>query len=138
MNEQVAQITAPVEHMLERLGVTTVFGSPTQQDKVTVIPVAEVCAGFGYGYGFGKGIPQGAQESTEGQAVAEGGGGGGGGGGRARPVGYIRITPDGVVFKPIVDETRVALAGIATGAWAVFWISKIIRAVAKALTRRRS
>ena len=124
MSEKVTQATQPIERMLERLSADTVFGEATTQGDVTVIPVAEIGTGFGYGFGWG----QGPGETLE---TGEGGGGGGGAGGRARPVGYIRITPNGVTFQPINDETRIALAGIAMGAWAVFWISKTIRACAK-------
>ena len=124
MNEEVTQVTQPIERMLECLSVDVVFGEPTTQGDVTIIPVAEVGTGFGYGFGWG-------QSTGETAEAGEGGGGGGGAGGRARPVGYIRITPDGVMFQPITDETRIALAGIAFAAWAAFWISKTIRAFAK-------
>jgi len=125
-------VTQPIEQMLERLGVNAVFGKPTKEGDVTVIPVAEIGVGFGYGHGWGQSpgsVVEGVQE-TAGPAV--GGGGGGGGGGRARPVGYIRITPESVRFEPILDETRIALAGIVLGAWSVFWISRAIRACARA------
>ncbi|MFQ5342439.1 MAG: spore germination protein GerW family protein [Anaerolineae bacterium] len=124
MSEKVTQATQPIEQMLERLSVDAVFGEPTTEGGVTIIPVAEVGAGFGYGFGWG----QAPGETAE---TGEGGGGGGGAGGRARPVGCIQISPDGVTFQPINDETRIALAGIAMGAWAVFWISKTIRACAR-------
>lgn len=124
MNEAVNQIAQPIERMLERLGVDNVFGEPTKEGDVAIIPVAEVGTGFGYGFGWG-------QSTDETAEAGQGGGGGGGAGGRARPVGYIHITPDKVTFQPINDETRIALAGIAMGAWAVFWISKTIRACAR-------
>lgn len=124
MSEKVTQVAQPIERMLERLSVNNVFGEPTTEGDVTVIPVAEVGTGFGYGFGWG-------QSTGEAAEAGEGGGGGGGAAGRARPVGFIRITPDDVTFQPINDETRIALAGIAMGAWAVFWISKTIRACAR-------
>lgn len=121
MEEKMTQVVEPIGHMLERLNVNAVFGEPTQEGDVTIIPVAEIGVGFGYGYGFGRG------PSGEG----EGEGGGGGAGGRARPVGYVRITPDGVTFEPIMDQSRIALAGIAMGAWSIFWISKTMRTCAQ-------
>jgi uncharacterized spore protein YtfJ len=125
------QVIQPIEQMLERLNVNTVFGEPTKEGDVTIIPVAEIGVGFGYGYGFGRG-PAGAEEGVrETAGTGEGEGGGGGAGGRATPRGYIRITPGGVTFQPIIDETRIPLAGIAFSAWSVFWISKTIRAFAK-------
>lgn len=56
--------------------------------------------------------------------------GGAGAGGRVAPRGYIRIASDGVKFEPIMDQARIALAGIAMSAWSVFWISKTIRTFA--------
>ncbi|MFQ5594793.1 MAG: spore germination protein GerW family protein [Anaerolineae bacterium] len=132
MSEKVTQATQPIERMLERLSADTVFGEPTTQGDVTVIPVAEFGTGFGYGFGWGQGPGEASEGGEEVAGAGEGGGGGGGAGGRARPVGYIRISPDDVTFQPIKDETRIALAGIAMGAWAVFWISKTIRACARA------
>ena len=75
-------------------------------------------------------------EAAAGEAAAEsetgeGGGSGGGGGGRAKPVGYIRLDADGAHFESIQDESRIALAGIAMVAWAIFWITATIRAFVK-------
>jgi len=130
MEEKMTQVVEPIEQMLERLNVNAVFGVPTKEGDVTVIPVAEMGVGFGYGYGWGQGpsdVAEGDQETTGGG----GGGAGGGAGGRARPVGYIRITPDGVEFEPIMDQSRIALAGIAMGAWSIFWITKTMRTCAQ-------
>jgi uncharacterized spore protein YtfJ len=132
MNEKPAPVTQPIEEMLERLSVNTVFGTPTREGDIIVIPVAEIGVGFGYGHGWGQSPGSVAKGAGEAAGPVEGGGGGGGGGGRARPVGYIRIAPEGVKFEPILDETRIALAGIILGAWSVFWISKAIRACARA------
>jgi hypothetical protein len=61
----------------------------------------------------------------------EGSGGGSGAGGRATAKGYVRISADEVRFEPVLDLTRLALAGIAFAAWSVFWISRTMRAVGK-------
>jgi uncharacterized spore protein YtfJ len=37
---------------------------------------------------------------------------GGGGGSSGRPVAIIIIGPDGVTVKPVVDVTKIALAGV--------------------------
>jgi uncharacterized spore protein YtfJ len=132
MNEKLAPIVEPIEQMLSRLHVDTVFGKPTTEGNVTVVPVAEIGIGFGYGYGFGQAPHEATTAGQETARPAEGGGGGGGAGGRARPRGYIKISPDGVEFEPFPDETRIALAGIAMGAWSVFWIALTIRAFVKA------
>ncbi len=118
--------TESIEQLFEKLRVDAVFGQPIQEGDVTIIPVAEVGVGFGYGSGRSP-----ATEEEGGKADSGKGEGGGGGGGKATPRGYIKITSDGVDFKSILDEGRVALAGIAMSAWAIFWIAKTIRAFAR-------
>jgi hypothetical protein len=44
-------------------------------------------------------------------------------------VAVIEVTPEETVIKPIVDETKVALAGIALGGWFTFWLLFTVRAV---------
>jgi uncharacterized spore protein YtfJ len=129
----------PIEKMLDGLSVDAVFGEPTREGDVTVIPVADIAVGFGFGYGVGRGPGRGrgrqqveSEEAPDEEEGSEAAGVGGGAGGRARPRGYIHITPDGVAFKSIVDETRISLAGIAFSAWSVFWIAKTIRTFARA------
>ncbi len=56
-------------------------------------------------------------------------GGGGGAGGRARPVAYIEIGPEGTHIQPIINEQRVALAGILLGAWAVGWVGLVLKTI---------
>jgi uncharacterized spore protein YtfJ len=103
-----------------------VFGEPIREGDVTVVPVAEVRFTFGYGYGSGRG----RGEETEGgpSTAQEGSGGGSGAGGRASAKGYVRISADDVRFEPVLDVTRLALAGIAFAAWSVFWIGRAMRA----------
>ena len=117
----------PIEKLFEKLKVDAVFGEPIKEGDVTLIPVADVGVGFGFGTGQNRAAEQegGEAESSRGM------GGGGGGGGKASPRGYIKITPDGVTFESTMDENRVALAGIAMSAWAVFWIAAAIRAFAR-------
>jgi len=114
--------------MLERLTAAPVFGPPTMAGEVTVIPVRAVSVGFGFGAGSGGG-PAGTEPAGS-------SGGGGGGAGRAEPRGYIRITGQEVKFEPIMDQTRVALAGILMVAWNVFWVSATVRAALKRYGRR--
>jgi uncharacterized spore protein YtfJ len=54
-------------------------------------------------------------------------GGGGGAGGWARPVAYIEIGPEGAHIQPIINEQRVALAGILLAAWSVGWIGLVLK-----------
>lgn len=140
MAEQVVVNTTPIEEMIEKLSVESVFGKPTTEGEVTIIPVAQVNFGFGYGGGYGRG-PNGKQAEGETEAATtptgEGGGSGGGAGGRATPRGYLHITADGVKFEPIMDVTRIPIAGILMGAWSVFWITATIRTIAKAVAKRK-
>lgn len=140
MAQQVTPSTAPIEQMLEGLGVAAVFGKPVVEGDVTIIPVAQVELGFGYGSGYGRGASAEQGNGAEAESPAqegEGGGGGGGAGGRAIPRGYVRITPQEVKFQPIIDETRIPLAGILMVAWSVFWVAATVRSVAKSIARRK-
>ena len=115
----------PIEQLFEKISVDTVFGKPIQEGDVTIIPVAEVGVGFGFGSGGRRATEQQGDEAGHDQE------GGGGGGGKATPRGFIKITQDGVFFESTLDEGRVALAGIAMVAWAIFWITKTIRVFAR-------
>lgn len=139
MQSEMQPATVPIEQMVERLGVRSVFGEPLHEQGVTVIPVAQVAMGFGYGGGYGRTDDE---EADAGDGAApevrgEGGGGGGGAGGRATPCGYIRISDDGVSYEPIEDKTRIPLAGIMLAAWTVFWVGVTIRTIAKAIAKTR-
>jgi uncharacterized spore protein YtfJ len=94
--------------LLETVGAGSVFAAPVVREDVTVIPCAEVMVGLGMGQGSGTGM---ASDST---GQSEGSGAGGGGGGTSRPVAAIVITQGQVRVEPIVDATKVALAGITT------------------------
>ena len=129
MENEINQAAERVERMVDRFNIGAVFGEPTHEGNVTIVPVAEVNAMFGFGYGSGEG-PAPAKEGEE-SVMATGGGGGGGGRGSAKPRGVVKITADGVSYVPIVDPLRISLAGIAMAAWAVFWITLTIRSFVK-------
>jgi uncharacterized spore protein YtfJ len=139
MQPDMRQATEPIEQMLAKIGVQTVFGEAIHEQGSTVIPVAQVTYGFGYGGGYGRTDEE--EPKAQGPAAkdkGEGGGSGGGAGGKAKPCGYIRITADGgVTFEPITDETRIPIAGILMAAWAVFWVMLTIRTIAKAVAKTR-
>ncbi|MFC1996807.1 spore germination protein GerW family protein [Chloroflexota bacterium] len=117
--------TEPIEQLFEKLRVDAVFGQPVHEGDVTIIPVADVGVGFGFGSGSSPATEDEGEEADRGKSE------GGGAGGKATPRGYIKITPDGVDFVSTLDEGRVALAGIAMVAWAIFWIAMTIRAFVK-------
>jgi uncharacterized spore protein YtfJ len=137
MQQETTTHTAPIEQMVAKLGVETVFGKPTVEGEVTIIPVAQAEYAFGYGGGYGRGPNGEAANPERDQSTAEGGGSGGGAGGRVTPRGYVRISPQEIKFEPIIDETRVPLAGILLVAWIVFWVMATIRTIAKAVAKRK-
>lgn len=127
--------TEPIEQMLQRLSAQTVFGEPTTQNGVVVIPVAEVTMSFGYGGGYRQGGHATTDEPTATGEGGVGGGSGGGAGGRSTPLGFIQISADEVKFQPITDENRVPIAGILMVAWIVFWVMATIRFITKAVAK---
>lgn len=130
MEPNLSTVTEPIENMMKRLTVNSVFGEPIKEGDQTVIPVATVSYGFGFGAGWGSGAAE-AEEEGQPANAGEGGGQGGGATGKARPAGVIRITADGVHFEPVMDPKTIALAGIAMVAWNVFWIAATVRAFAR-------
>ena len=95
--------------LLEAADVSRVYSEPIAHGDTLMIPAAEVLAVAGFGMGAGSG----SGPDAEGRARS-GGGGGGGGGGRtmARSVAVIVSTPEGVRVEPVVDVTKIALAGL--------------------------
>jgi uncharacterized spore protein YtfJ len=130
---EIDRIARPIDHLLERLTVTNVFGAPVTIGAVTIIPVAQVSAGFGYGGGQGPAPVSGEDRPVEGppdRDVASGGGGGGGG--MAAPRGYIEITGTGARFLPIVDQTQIAVVSMVMAIALVALVSATVRAGIKA------
>jgi uncharacterized spore protein YtfJ len=111
-----------VENVMGRLfdtaKVDAVFGQPVERGNATVIPCSEVSVGFGFGSGGGPVDEKGNQV---------GGGVGAGGGARGRPIAAIIVTQDGVRVEPIMDLTKVALAGMTTGTFMLLWLIRLIR-----------
>ncbi|HEV8374333.1 MAG TPA: hypothetical protein VGR68_14125 [Actinomycetota bacterium] len=119
------QTAAMVEKIFAAAQPGAVYGQPIASETYTVITAAEVTSGGGFGMGIGLGPPSrpgGTAAATADAAQPDdrqtggGGGGGGGGGSMGRPVAVIAIGPDGVTVRPVVDVTKVALAGLT--AWA--------------------
>ncbi len=122
--QQTAAPQKSVEESLDRLLAVAragaVFGQPVTQGDTTIIPCSEVAAAIGLGGGSGYG--------PEGQGQAGGNGAGGGGGARSRPVAAIVITPQGVRVEPVLDVTRIVLASMVTGGFALAWLIRLVRA----------
>jgi len=56
-------------------------------------------------------------------------GGGGGGGGMARPIAFIEVTAEGATVRPIMDEQKIALAGIFLSAWIAGCFALVLKAL---------
>ncbi len=106
--------------------VRLAFGESRQVGEKTIIPVASVV--WGGGSGFGTAIPGRPKESQT--TESEGGSGGGQGSGfRVRPLAVVEVTAAETKVRPVVDSTRIALAGILLGGWNVFWITQTLTAI---------
>lgn len=102
---------------LEAASVRAVYGEPETYGDITIIPTAEIVGGLGFGFGRGTG------ETGKGNAS----GAGGGGGLQSRPVAAVVITPNGVRVEPIVDLTKVWLAGLTTAGFMFGILARIRR-----------
>ncbi len=113
--EEIKSLLEKIGQVTESFNVDVVFGKPEQTGDRVLIPVAEV------GYGFGVGVGVSGEEESE--------GGGGGLGGTARPIAYIEVGPDGTHVEPVLDEQKIALAGILLSFWIVGWIGLVLRSL---------
>jgi len=118
MDSELQRLFDMVEALQRRANVNAAFGRPVAAEGRTLIPVAEVAYGFGLGFGTaGEGEEQ----------EAEGGAGGGGGAGvRTRPLAVIEVTPETTRVEPLVDEGKIALAGVLLVGWIVFWVARAL------------
>jgi len=99
-----------MEEFLAAADVRVVYGEPIQHDDTIIIPTAEVLCGLGFGVGSGRG----SDTEEDSNKPASGSASGGGGGGRilSRPVAVVVASPEGVRVEPVVDITKIALAGL--------------------------
>lgn len=106
---------------LSTADVDAVYGEPFEKDGNVIIPAAEIVAGFGFGIGFGHGSSQDSGKPVSGSS----GGGGGGGQIFSRPVAVIIASSEGVRIEPVVDLTKIALAGLTAGAFVLATLLRI-------------
>lgn len=109
-------VDATLDRFLDAASVDMVFGEPIEYGNSLIIPSAELLAGLGFGVGTGS-FSRPNEDLKAGEEQREDtktSGSGGGGGGRilSRPVAVIVASPDGVVVKPVIDTTKIALAAI--------------------------
>lgn len=124
MENLVEKSLDPIEHMLEKLTVDSVFGQPTTEGYTTIVPVASLSYGFGYGFG-------------EAQDEDKGSGGGGGAGGIASPRGYLHVTREGVTYHPINNETLLGALGMLVALWSILWTAITIITIAQVVGKKR-
>jgi hypothetical protein len=41
-------------------------------------------------------------------------------------VAVVEVTPEETWVKPVIDEQKLALAGVLLAAWAVFWVARTL------------
>ena len=99
-----------MEEFLAAADVRVVYGEPIQHEDTIIIPTAEVLCVLGYGVGSGSGTS--SEGHAESPSVGKGSGGGGGGRILSRPVAVVIASPEGIRVEPVVDITKVALAGL--------------------------
>jgi uncharacterized spore protein YtfJ len=99
-----------MEEFLAAADVRVVYGEPIQHDDTNIIPTAEVLCGLGFGVGSGTGTSDG--DDTDKPSSGKASGGGGGGRILSRPVAVVVASPEGVRVEPVVDITKIALAGL--------------------------
>ena len=114
-------IQETLDTFLSAAHVDAVYGEPFEKDDTVIIPAAEVIAGLGFGLGSGFGSSEDEKQT--------GSGSGGGGGGRvfSRPVAVVVASPEGVRIEPVVDLTKIALAGLTAGAFMLGMLLRIKR-----------
>lgn len=126
------QLSAALEKLFAAAQASAVFSEPTTSGNYTVITACEVVAAGGLGSGMGLGFDSATHEpaaeaSQSRPGNGAGGGFGAGGTSRGRPVAAIIVGPEGVHVRPIVDVTKIAIAGIALGAAIVAMLRRVLK-----------
>ena len=145
--DEIKAVLEKIGSVSDEVNVDAVFGKPETFGDRVLIPVAEIAYGFGVGAGVAPSGPgeaeekeaEEAAETPEDEAVNSGpaGGAGGGAGAKARPIAYIEIGPDGTKVESIMDEQKIAFAGILLGAWAVGWAGVVLKTLFKSIAKKR-
>jgi uncharacterized spore protein YtfJ len=114
-----------MEGFLQTAQISAVYGEPVYHEERVIIPTAEILCVMGFGVGSGGGSGPAGDASQSGSGT----GGGGGGGGRvlSRPVAVIVSSPSGVEVKPIVDITKIAMAGLTAFGFVAAMIFRMTR-----------
>jgi uncharacterized spore protein YtfJ len=136
--EKMQELFEKFESVTDKANVDAVFGKPEKVGERTLIPVAEVA--YGWGMGMGEAPHVAVDVEMESECECEGDcdcesekakGGGGGAGAKVRPLAYIEVGPEGAKVEAIIDEQKVALAGILLTAWIMGWVGLLIKTFSK-------
>ncbi len=136
--EKMQELFEKFESVTDKANVDAVFGKPEKVGERTLIPVAEVA--YGWGMGIGEAPHVAVDVEMESECECEGDcdcesekakGGGGGAGAKVRPLAYIEVGPEGAKVEAIIDEQKVALAGILLTAWIMGWVGLLIKTFSK-------
>lgn len=103
--------------------VKTIFGDAVHEKDLTIIPVASICMKGGGGGGGQDG------EKTDDSKSPKCGQGSGIGLGYARkvqPLGYIEVSNDKAVFKPIVDVGKIAMVFVGASVLGACMVARAI------------
>lgn len=109
-------------------GHESVFAPPVEAGGRTVISAAEVMAGFGGGGGGSfrtNADPAAGSDDPERRSPGEDFGLGSAGAAYSRPVAVIVIDGDGVRVEPVVDATKIALAGLTAFGSMLFMLARM-------------
>lgn len=116
------ELMKTIRENLERTAnIKAVFGEPSTHGDVTIIPVARTKISGGGGGG------QGEDESDATKPAQKGSGLGIGIRVSTTPVGYIRIQDNEAEFVPIMDNSKLAMAGIVAGGVLVMALASAMR-----------
>ncbi|MEA3309506.1 MAG: spore germination protein GerW family protein [Chloroflexota bacterium] len=132
--KELQELLQKITGISEETNVDMVFGAPQEVDGRTLIPVAEVSYGFGAGLGS---APHSGNRDLDAKIIEsapekhEAVGGGGGGGAKVRPIAYIEVDSAGAKIVPILDEKKIALAGILLVAWICGWSGLVLKTLFK-------
>lgn len=134
-NEAVERtLSESLRRMMDSVRPEGIFGAAVERNGVTLIPCAEVWSSFGAGGGSGIGPAPANQakagetsQTTSGQPAASGGAGGGGGGAaRGRPVAVVVTSEGQTRVLPVVDVTKLMVAGMTTLGFVAFMIGQMV------------
>ncbi|HEX8036603.1 MAG TPA: hypothetical protein VF510_22285, partial [Ktedonobacterales bacterium] len=64
--------------------------------------------------------------TTPSEGASSGGGLGGGGGARGRPVAVVAVSRGEAHVVPVLDATKLMLAGLTTAGFVAFWLTQVL------------